>query len=234
MTLKGLYQIIAAQVSVWRTAEYEGSEFPAIAEILEYQVERESGGRRFLRAQQIQALEAYWYLWLMEKTPRIIDLYRRLYPKKTDLIAALGVPRAAFEAVDFEMDDLWARILSDCPKRPGLFTRQDHSRIAPATGQGRGGQPPAPDHCEPPPPSRLFGRGPSELRPIHGGRPQAGKANRHEFTEERADLALSHLPAKKTDMVVGEYRLDVLSQPTNVAVKIIDMLGEEVLVVSEV
>jgi hypothetical protein len=111
--LKGLYQVIASQVNAWRAAEYDGSDFPAIAEILDYQMERESSGRRFLRAPQIQALEAYWYLRLMEKTPRVIDLYRRLYPKKIDLIAALDVPRAAFESVDFEMDDLWARILSD-------------------------------------------------------------------------------------------------------------------------
>lgn len=48
------------------------------------------------------------------------------------------------------------------------------------------------------------------------------------------NVALSDVPAKKTDLVVGEYRLDALSQPTNVAVKIIDMLGEEVLVVKEV
>jgi hypothetical protein len=33
---------------------------------------------------------------------------------------------------------------------------------------------------------------------------------------------------------VGEYKLAAPSQPTNVAVKIIDMLGEEVLVVTEV
>jgi len=83
--LKGLYQNLASQVSAWRAAEYDGSEFPVISEILDYQVERESGSRRFLRAPQIQALEAYWYLRLMEKTPRVIDLYRRLYPKKGDL-----------------------------------------------------------------------------------------------------------------------------------------------------
>jgi hypothetical protein len=46
-------QIIASQVSTWRATEYEGSDFQAIAEILDHQIERESGGRRFLRASQI-------------------------------------------------------------------------------------------------------------------------------------------------------------------------------------
>lgn len=113
MTLKGLYQIIAAQVDAWRKSGYETSEFPAIGEMLEYQVEKETGVRRFLRTPQIQALETYWYLRLVQKTPRVIDLYQRLYPKKTDRIEALGVSREAFEAVDFEMEELWRRVLSD-------------------------------------------------------------------------------------------------------------------------
>jgi hypothetical protein len=48
------------------------------------------------------------------------------------------------------------------------------------------------------------------------------------------NVALSDVPAKKTELVAGEYKLDAPPSPTNVAVKIIDMLGEEVLVVTEV
>jgi hypothetical protein len=48
------------------------------------------------------------------------------------------------------------------------------------------------------------------------------------------NVALSDLPARKTDLVVGEYKLDASSNPTRVAVKIIDMLAEEVLVIAEV
>jgi hypothetical protein len=48
------------------------------------------------------------------------------------------------------------------------------------------------------------------------------------------NVALSDIPAKKTDLVVGEYKLDAPPPPTKVDVKIIDMLGEEVLVVTEV
>lgn len=37
------------------------------------------------------------------------------------------------------------------------------------------------------------------------------------------------MPGKKTDLVAGEYDLPAPAGPTTVAVKITDMLGEEVL-----
>ncbi|MDE3226378.1 MAG: site-specific DNA-methyltransferase, partial [Nitrospirota bacterium] len=43
-------------------------------------------------------------------------------------------------------------------------------------------------------------------------------------------VALSDVPEKKTDLVTGRYELPVSHGKTTVAVKIIDMLGEEVLV----
>ena len=48
------------------------------------------------------------------------------------------------------------------------------------------------------------------------------------------NVALSDVPAKKDDLVDGIYELPALEGKTKVAVKIIDMLGEEVLVVEEV
>jgi DNA modification methylase len=47
------------------------------------------------------------------------------------------------------------------------------------------------------------------------------------------NVALSDVPAKKSDLVAGEYKLDAPPTSTNVAIKIIDMLGEEVLVIAE-
>jgi DNA modification methylase len=44
------------------------------------------------------------------------------------------------------------------------------------------------------------------------------------------NVALSDVPEKKTDLVTGRYELSVSNGKTTVAVKIIDMLGEEVLV----
>jgi len=47
-------------------------------------------------------------------------------------------------------------------------------------------------------------------------------------------IALSDVPERKDDLVGGEYELPAPEGRTRVAVKIVDMLGEEVLVVREV
>jgi len=48
------------------------------------------------------------------------------------------------------------------------------------------------------------------------------------------NITYSDVPEKKTDMVGGKYELDVSAKKRKVAVKIVDMLGEEVLIVREV
>ena len=48
------------------------------------------------------------------------------------------------------------------------------------------------------------------------------------------NVVLSDVPEKKTDLVQGSYELPAQSGETTVAVKIIDMLGEEVLFVKAV
>jgi len=48
------------------------------------------------------------------------------------------------------------------------------------------------------------------------------------------NVAMSDVPERKTDLVSGTYELPVPSKPTTVAVKIIDMLGEEVVVTRSV
>ncbi len=47
-------------------------------------------------------------------------------------------------------------------------------------------------------------------------------------------IALAEVPEKKTDLVSGAYELPAPKAKTTVAVKLTDMLGEEVLVVEEV
>ena len=44
------------------------------------------------------------------------------------------------------------------------------------------------------------------------------------------NVALSDVPERKSDLVSGRYELPAPAGPTTVAVKITDMLGEEVLV----
>jgi len=48
------------------------------------------------------------------------------------------------------------------------------------------------------------------------------------------NVALSDIPEKKADLVKGAYELPASPKPTKVAVKIIDMLGEEALITKEV
>jgi hypothetical protein len=48
------------------------------------------------------------------------------------------------------------------------------------------------------------------------------------------DIALSDVPERKDDLVSGRYELPAPEGETTVAVKIVDMLGEEVLVTEQV
>ena len=48
------------------------------------------------------------------------------------------------------------------------------------------------------------------------------------------NVVLSDVPERKDALVAGHYTLPAPDGPTTVAVKIIDMLGEEVLVTAEV
>ena len=75
-----LYEALAAKVTEWRTQNYPHDEYPAIGEILEWAHQPDVPTFR-LRAPQLRALETYWYLRLVEKTPHIFDLYIRLFAK---------------------------------------------------------------------------------------------------------------------------------------------------------
>lgn len=48
------------------------------------------------------------------------------------------------------------------------------------------------------------------------------------------NITHSNVPEKKNDLVTGRYAIDVPKGKTTVAVKIIDMLGEETLITKEV
>ena len=55
-----------------------------------------------------------------------------------------------------------------------------------------------------------------------------------DYDGEVFNVALSDIPEKKTDLVQGEYTLPTPDKGSTVAVKIIDMLGEELIVTAEV
>ena len=70
--MRQLHQQIAARVTAWRAESYSCSQYPAIAEILDWAHVPETEQSRFLRRPQLRALETYWYLRLVEKTPHVL------------------------------------------------------------------------------------------------------------------------------------------------------------------
>src|SRR5512136_2697740 len=85
-----LYEVLATNVAEWRQANYPSTEFQAIGEILEWSRKPDISSFQ-LREPQLRALETYWYLRLVEKTPHISDLYIRCFPRVTDRRSALGI-----------------------------------------------------------------------------------------------------------------------------------------------
>jgi hypothetical protein len=116
-----LYAALADRVTTWRLARYPQEQFPAIAEILLFATDDHdvdtagTGPLRYLRAAQLRALETYWYLRLVEGTPRIPELYRRLFPTNSERLKALGLDKPVFKdiVVDASYDALVERILTD-------------------------------------------------------------------------------------------------------------------------
>lgn len=87
-----LFQALSGGVDTWRANNYPCNDFPAIREILEFAVEdAEDGQLRYLRRAQFRALETYWYLRLILDTPKIPELYEKLFPKLKDRREAMGL-----------------------------------------------------------------------------------------------------------------------------------------------
>lgn len=54
-----------------------------------------------------------------------------------------------------------------------------------------------------------------------------------DYDGEVFNIYFSDIPEKQKDFIQGEYELEIKEKPSKVAVKIIDMLGEEVLITKE-
>ena len=85
-----LYSQLKPKIIQWRKSQYT-SDFPIISEILNYNYDSEMGNLYFLRKAQFEALETYWYLRLIEKTPHIFNLYKRLYKDPSELLKVLNI-----------------------------------------------------------------------------------------------------------------------------------------------
>lgn len=106
-----LYEVLSAKVTEWRNQDYSHDEYPAIGEILEWAIKPDVPIFR-LRAPQLKALETYWYLRLVEKTPHIFDLYTGLFERTTERLDALGMthPDLRELALDYKFDGLIKKV----------------------------------------------------------------------------------------------------------------------------
>lgn len=110
-----LYHILAQRVDQCRAQGYPHSEYAgAISEILQWAANPEGPGFR-LRPPQVRALETYWYLRLVAGTPHVIDLYKAVFPRTSELLAALGLTHQDIRdyATDYGKDALLERIKTD-------------------------------------------------------------------------------------------------------------------------
>lgn len=95
-----LYEALQQKVTDWRQSGYGSPDYPAVGEILEYAsipVDENSSQLRYLRAAQLQALETYWYLRVVEGTPHIFDLYRILYTGQS-ILPVLGLDQESIRS----------------------------------------------------------------------------------------------------------------------------------------
>ncbi len=116
-----LHEIIAVRVDAWQAQSYPCDDYPAIAEFLQFAYEDEQCGQlRYLRKAQFRALEVYWYLRLVEGSPKIPELYERLFPDPQGRLTALGIDLKAFAEAKFNFGGLFDRICTD-----NAFVRQN-------------------------------------------------------------------------------------------------------------
>jgi len=108
-----LYEKIAKRAEEWRKQSYPCADFPAISEVLDWARDSETGSLRFLRPPQLQAVEVYWYLRLVEKTAHISDLYEKFFDPDEDVDAyleALGISLPVFKACNYRVDKVLTRL----------------------------------------------------------------------------------------------------------------------------
>jgi hypothetical protein len=166
-----LYEVLARRVDAWRDLHYPSPEHDAIGEILGWAAAPETAGFR-LRPPQLRALETYWYLRLVERTPHIFDLYQTLFPLEVTI-----------------QDFISPSILERLKQQAGILSPQI-----------------------------------DDWRAMVDSVMIDSAYDSHIF-----NISLADVPERKSDLVSGEYELAAPTGPTAVAVKITDMLGEEVL-----
>ncbi len=84
-----LHKIIQIKVEEWRNNNYKSERYSTISELLRFQKESES--LKYLRQPQFEALETYFYLRLHYPNKTILEIYKDLYKKTSELFEALSI-----------------------------------------------------------------------------------------------------------------------------------------------
>lgn len=111
-----LHSILKSKVLEWRGNNYQ-SDYPTISEIMDFNLDPETENLHFLRKAQFEALETYWYLRLIEKTPHIFGLYKKLFQPK-ELLRSLGINLTQEDLTDILLsgggiDSIFEKIRND-------------------------------------------------------------------------------------------------------------------------
>ncbi len=99
-----LFDQLRIKSAEWREEGFPQEEFTAIAEIIEWASAPDGSGFQ-LRPPQLRALEVYWFLRLVEGTPKIEHLYKKYFPpsqEKEALLSALGIPDGAWRSSNYD------------------------------------------------------------------------------------------------------------------------------------
>jgi type III restriction enzyme len=110
---------LCEKVKNWRDTNYSCN-FPAIAEIFSFAFNESENGEKslnYLRKAQFEALETYWYLRIVERSPHIFELYKRLYDDPVNLLKALGITLSDEDYIRLlssgGLDSIFEKIKSD-------------------------------------------------------------------------------------------------------------------------
>lgn len=108
-----LFELLQSNTIGWRNKNYPSDKYPAIAEIFNYN--RQDGKLLYLREPQFRALEIYWYMRLIEKTPKTFDLYKGYFSNPIDLLQAFGITTQNPELLKelFDLDGFWKKVKND-------------------------------------------------------------------------------------------------------------------------
>lgn len=112
-----LYSQLKPKIIKWRKSQYT-SDFPIISEILNYNYDPEIENLSYLRKAQFEALETYWYLRLIEKTPHVFNLYKKLYKDPSELLKVLNISISPEDLIEIMskgggIDSIFEKIKSD-------------------------------------------------------------------------------------------------------------------------